>query len=51
MQHVTFEPKEFERELRVVRRELADGEVDRQPGAGQAAGRDGLHGESGPAIR
>ena len=29
MQHVTFEPKEFERELRVVRRELADGEVDR----------------------
>jgi zinc protease len=30
MQHVIFEPKEFERELRVVRRELADGEVDRQ---------------------
>ncbi len=30
MQHVTFEPKEFERELRVVRRELADGEVDRE---------------------
>ena len=30
MQHVTFEPKEFERELQVVRRELADGEVDRE---------------------
>jgi zinc protease len=30
MQHVKFEPAEFERELRVVRRELADGEVDRQ---------------------
>ncbi len=30
MQHVTFEPKEFARELKVVRRELADGEVDRQ---------------------
>lgn len=30
MQHVKFEPAEFERELKVVRRELADGEVDRQ---------------------
>ena len=30
MQHVTFEPAEFARELKVVRRELADGEVDRQ---------------------
>ncbi|GAB6167083.1 pitrilysin family protein [Thermostilla marina] len=30
MQHITFEPNEFERELRVVRRELADGEVNRQ---------------------
>lgn len=30
MQHIKFEPKEFERELRVVRRELADGEVDRR---------------------
>lgn len=29
MQHVKFEPKEFDRELKVVRRELADGEVDR----------------------
>ena len=29
MQHVAFEPKEFARELTVVRRELADGEVDR----------------------
>ena len=29
MQHVKFEPSEFERELKVVRRELADGEVDR----------------------
>ena len=30
MQHVTFEPAEFARELKVVRRELADDEVDRQ---------------------
>jgi zinc protease len=30
MQHVKFEPSEFERELKVVRRELADGEVDRR---------------------
>ncbi len=30
MQHVKFEPSEFARELKVVRRELADGEVDRQ---------------------
>ena len=30
MQRVTFEPAEFERELKVVRRELADDEVDRQ---------------------
>lgn len=30
MQHVAFEPAEFERELAVVRRELADGEVDRR---------------------
>ena len=30
MQHVKFEPTEFERELKVVRRELADGEVNRQ---------------------
>jgi zinc protease len=30
MQHVKFEPKEFARELTVVRRELADGEVNRQ---------------------
>ncbi len=30
MQHITFEPSEFERELKVVRRELADGEVDRR---------------------
>jgi zinc protease len=29
MQHVKFEPEEFARELKVVRRELADGEVDR----------------------
>ena len=29
MQHVKFEPAEFARELKVVRRELADGEVDR----------------------
>ena len=29
MQHIKFEPAEFERELRVVRRELADGEADR----------------------
>ncbi|MEN6449859.1 MAG: pitrilysin family protein [Thermoguttaceae bacterium] len=29
MQHVQFEPREFERELKVVRRELADNEVDR----------------------
>ncbi len=30
MQHVAFEPGEFNRELKVVRRELADNEVDRQ---------------------
>ena len=30
MQHVTFEPAEFARELKVVRRELADDEVDRR---------------------
>ncbi len=30
MQHVKFEPSEFARELKVVRRELADDEVDRQ---------------------
>ena len=30
MQRITFEPAEFARELTVVRRELADGEVDRQ---------------------
>ena len=30
MQHVAFEPAEFARELKVVRRELADDEVDRQ---------------------
>jgi len=29
MQHIKFEPSEFARELKVVRRELADGEVDR----------------------
>jgi len=29
MQRITFEPSEFERELRVVKRELADGEVNR----------------------
>lgn len=29
MQQVKFEPSEFERELKVVRQELADGEVDR----------------------
>lgn len=29
MQHVVFEPSEFARELKVVKRELADGEVDR----------------------
>jgi zinc protease len=29
MQHVKFEPSEFARELKVVRRELADDEVDR----------------------
>jgi len=29
MQHITFEPKEFARELKVVRRELADDEVER----------------------
>ena len=29
MQHITFEPKEFARELKVVRRELANDEVDR----------------------
>lgn len=30
MQHVVFEPTEFARELKVVRRELADDEVERQ---------------------
>jgi len=30
MQHIIFEPAEFARELKVVRRELADGEVDRR---------------------
>jgi zinc protease len=30
MQHVKFEPAEFQRELKVVRRELADDEVDRK---------------------
>ncbi len=29
MQHITFEPKEFARELKVVRRELADDQDDR----------------------
>ena len=29
MQHIEFEPSEFARELKVVRRELSDGEVDR----------------------
>ena len=29
MQHIKFEPSEFARELKVVRRELADGEVNR----------------------
>ncbi len=29
VQRIAFEPSEFERELKVVRRELADGEVDR----------------------
>ncbi|MEN6406954.1 MAG: pitrilysin family protein [Thermoguttaceae bacterium] len=29
MQHAKFEPSEFDRELKVVRRELADGEVNR----------------------
>lgn len=29
MQHITFEPGEFARELKVVNRELADGEVNR----------------------
>jgi len=30
MQHIAFEPAEFERELAVVQRELADGKVNRQ---------------------
>jgi len=30
MQHIKFDPAEFARELKVVRRELADGEADRQ---------------------
>ena len=30
MQHVKFEPSEFARELKVIRRELADGEVNRR---------------------
>ncbi|HYW80919.1 MAG TPA: insulinase family protein, partial [Thermoguttaceae bacterium] len=30
MQHIAFEPTEFERELAVVQRELADGKVNRQ---------------------
>ncbi len=30
MQHIAFEPTEFERELKVVKRELADGEANRQ---------------------
>jgi zinc protease len=30
MQHVAFEPTEFERELKVVRQELSDGEVNRR---------------------
>jgi zinc protease len=30
MQHIKFVPAEFERELKVVRRELSDGEVNRQ---------------------
>lgn len=30
MQHVAFDPSEFDRELRVVQRELEDGEVDRE---------------------
>lgn len=30
MQHVAFRPEEFERELKVIRQELADGEVDRR---------------------
>jgi len=30
MQHVVFEPSEFARELKVVRRELSDGEVNRR---------------------
>ncbi len=30
MQNIAFEPAEFERELKVIRRELADGEVNRR---------------------
>ena len=30
MQHIAFEPSEFDRELKVVQQELADGEVSRQ---------------------
>lgn len=30
MQHVAFEPSEFERELKVVRREISDGEANRR---------------------
>ena len=30
MQHIAFVPAEFERELRVIRRELSDGEANRQ---------------------
>ncbi|MDZ7619254.1 MAG: insulinase family protein, partial [Patescibacteria group bacterium] len=30
MQHCAFNPEEFDRELRVIRQELADGEVDRR---------------------
>ena len=30
MQHLAFEPKEFERELKVVRQELSDGEANRR---------------------
>ena len=37
MQHVKFEPAEFARELKVVRRELADGEVEPPARAVEAA--------------
>ena len=51
MQHVRFEPAEFARELKVVRRELADDEVDRGRVLDDMLDRHGLHRPTPSATR